>query len=257
MRLGTNSRYLLELLAALGIEALEALTKLPNYHKLVHCSSDQNFWRRANALLDKGLLASDAPRSTGNWVAQLTKSGKDAITDGIDPETEWSRPWDRQWRLFAFDLPQGRGAERQALRLWMKQRRLGMLQHSLWITPKDLGNWTADLNSRKIDPSAVALIRGEFEGGKAPIDYVNAAWDFEKTNAQYDRYLEFLGTQNPSVLGHDQMSDWFQSEVALWRAAFALDPFFPRELWPSIYLGEQAYAARKAAYQTWKDRLLG
>ncbi|OUW15296.1 MAG: hypothetical protein CBD18_09265 [Opitutales bacterium TMED158] len=257
MKLRANSRYILELLAALGSEAVQGFLRFPRFYKTVGCSSEDLFWRRSKALSERGLLTTSGERATGNWVATLTSKASETLSDGIEPETEWNTPWDKHWRLFAFDLPQNSGAQRQALRLWLKQRRFGKLQGSLWITPKRLDDWAGDLDRRKIDPNAVALMNGTFEGKGSPQSYARSSWNFALINERYQAYLDFLEARDPQTVDDGQFSDWFQSEIALWRKAFDLDPFLPRELWPKPYLGPQAYDARAKAFADWKSRLLG
>lgn len=260
MKIGANSRYFLELVTVLGFETLEALVTIPCFYKTISCSSEDNFWRRARSLQTKGLLTLDNDRDTGKWVSKLTQSGQASIDKGINPEAEWNTPWDGQWRLFAFDLPKDRGTERQALRKWLKQKRLGKLQGSLWITPKYLSNWTDELADRKIDPAAAFVLNGKFEGGSEPTDYVATAWDFDQINERYATHQKFLNQTNPETLDSKEFPEWFQKETALWRIAFETDPFLPRELWPTNsaidYQGPQALANRKHAYNTWKHKLL-
>lgn len=260
MKIGANSRYFLELVTALGFETLEALMTIPSFYRTISCSSEDNFWRRARSLQTKGLLTLDNDRNTGEWVSKLTQSGQASIDEGINPEAEWNTPWDGQWRLFAFDLPKDKGTERQALRKWLKQKRLGKLQGSLWITPKALSNWTDELANRKINPSAAFVLNGKFEGEGEPADYVATAWNFEQINERYSAHQEFLNQTNPGTLDPKGFPEWFQKETALWRIAFEADPFLPRELWPrnsaTNYQGPQALANRKHVYNTWKHRLL-
>ena len=257
MRLGANSRLILELVTVLGVETLEAIFRLPQFYKTVGCNSEKNFWRRSQLLKSNGLLDEKSDRTTGRWVASLTAAANEAIADGIEPEIEWEAPWDKQWRLFAFDLPQSEGTQRQALRLWLKQRRLGKLQGSLWITPKNLGDWTADLAKRRVDPTAVALFKGQFEGNTSTQSYIDSSWDFKRINERYQRYLNYLESQNAKTMAPKSFSESFHKEVDLWRAAFELDPFLPKELWPKTYLGPKALDSRKKYYATWKLRFEG
>ncbi len=259
MRIGGKSRYLLELIATLGIEAIEGLHLIPQYHRMINCSSERNFLRRTKALQDSGLIEFDKPRETGSWVARLTKSGKSIISGDIDPRTEWKAQWDGYWRLFAFDLPTNKSNERQSLRQWLKHNRLGKLQGSLWITPKNVDGNIDALKAGDADPSAIILFKGSFEGTHSNSDYVDTAWKFKSINERYARYINFLKRFRPESVTIEKLPEWFQKEVKVWREAFETDPFLPRELWSKEvqqnYLGPTALAAREDAYATWREKL--
>jgi len=259
MRIGGKSRYLLELIANFGLEAIEGMYLVPQYYRMINCSSESNFLRRTKSLQKSGLIEFNTPRETGAWVAKLTQSGRSAISGDIDPRTEWEAPWDGYWRLFAFDLPTNKNNERQILRQWLKQNRLGKLQGSLWITPKNVDGNVDALKARDADPSAIILFKGNFEGNRSNSDYVNTAWKFEQINARYARYLEFLKSDHPDTLSVETLPKWFQKEVRIWRDAFESDPFLPRELWSKeiqqAYQGPAALSAREGAYAKWQEKL--
>lgn len=47
---------------------------------------------------------------------RLTAQGRLHVLGGREPETQWARPWDGQWRLVLFDVPTGQNAQRERLR---------------------------------------------------------------------------------------------------------------------------------------------
>jgi len=260
MKLGATSRYLLELVTALGADTLESLFRMPHYYKMLDCPSESHFLRKANNLVSKGLLETGGNRASRDWVAKLTNLGTSSLGDEIDPQVEWGTPWDGHWRLLAFDLPKESGTERQALRKWLRSKRLGKLQGSLWITPKDLSNWAEDLVKSKVDPSSVLVIKGDFEGNADPLKYVKSAWNFERINQSYLEYIRFLENRRIDTIRYDQSSHWFRKEISLWRKAYDQDPFLPKELCPREktggYLGPKALKLRRRAYKKLKNWLL-
>ena len=260
MRLGSKSRYLLELLAAMGLETIETAIGAPYFYKAVCCSSEKNLRRRAKTLSDKGWIVWDDSRESGKWVAKITRAGRSAINDNIDPEKLWDAPWDGNWHILSFDLPQDRSRERQALRAWLKKLRFGRLQGSVWITPRDLGDWELQIAKLKVDPTAVIFIKGGFKGASNTKDYVKRAWNFELINNHYKSYLNFLSEGKPQIVSADAFANWFREETALWRVALESDPLLPKELWPAgfaaRYLGPKALKSRKTIYQNWKQELI-
>ena len=254
-----KSRYFLELLAVLGSSALEGMITIPQYQKMFSSSFDENFSRRLEHLREKGLIAVDSTSEKASWVASLTTKGKSLVKSSIDLESEWDRPWDKKWRLIAFDLPRNRTRERQALRKWMKDMRLGKLQGSLWITPRSLGGWSSDFENRRIDPSSVVFFEGRFSGVKSNEDHVSKAWDFSVINSRYSDYLDFVSRMTKKRISRPRFPSWFNEEIELWTHALEVDPILPRELWPresgSNYLGPEALSARRRFYRHWGRHL--
>jgi hypothetical protein len=60
------------------------------------------------------------------------------VLGGRDPEAQWARPWDGQWRLVLFDVPTGQNAQRERLRRYLRDKGFGYLQNSVWISPDPL-----------------------------------------------------------------------------------------------------------------------
>lgn len=260
MKLGRNSRDLLELMAVFGLESLEAVFALPSFYRLISCSSRQSFQRTTRLLERKGLVSSVENQSTrGDWVGTLTLKGKSIITDSIDPTTFWEANWDGNWRLMSFDLPTKATAERQALRNWLKRYRFGRLQGSVWITPRDLGDWSQELTDLNVDPQNIVFISGKLGATSQPSQFVEKAWDFERINRKYKKHRDFIAANPVQSHSHSDFKSWFRNESERWRDAHASDPFLPRILWPehfkTEYLGPPALKERARAYKEWKTIL--
>lgn len=257
MKLGPKSRDLLELLSILGLETMEAALHLPLLYKAGSSSSERSFHRRAQSLHDKGWIVWNDNSIDGKWMAKLTEQGKAKLYSGIDPQRFWNESWNGKWRLLSFDLPQFATRERQALRVWLKAHRFGLLQGSVWIPPRELGSWTLELARLKVDPSSVVSMLGGFQGADSDAHYARRAWDLDNINLNYRRHVDFLSTSGRPSL--ESFAAWFKQESTLWRAAFEADPFLPKPLWPkgfaSKYLGPDAYQARTDAYRQLADAL--
>ena len=220
--------------------------------------SERSFRKTTELLTRKGLLERQDPEDRGEWVSVLSSKGRSAINHNLNPTDLWSEPWDGKWRLFSFDLPRSAHAARQALRKWLESHRFGRLQGSVWITPRDLGEWTSQLEKINVDSMNTVYACGSLGNEGDPTYYISRAWNFDQINRDYEEYLNFIKT------GHSFRSsvfkDWFTKESSLWKKAFEKDPFLPKDLWTgdfqSGYLGPKALQERIRKYKAWKLELL-
>ncbi len=254
MRLGTRSKEILELLAVFSLETLEAAITLPRLYKVMSYSSERSFNKTTELLKRNGLIHLQDPEGRADWVSTLTSKGRSTINNDIDPEQLWSEPWDGNWRLMSFDLPSSATAERQALRKWLESYRFGRLQGSVWITPRNLGEWTSLLKELEVDSKNSIAMCGKLGDEKDQSSFIHRAWDFAKIGRAYEEYLRFVRIE-PSFKAA-AFREWFLEESSLWNRAFVIDPFLPRDLWTpelrSSYLGPAALQERNRRYKEWK-----
>lgn len=251
MRLGPKARHLLDLLFMTGIDVLEVAANPKRVlFDTVGWSSDRNFNRHLKELGEEGWVSWKDNHSEGSWVIAITESGKNALLENIDPEESWSHQWDKKWRTLSFDLPQGARRERRQLDAWLRKRRFGHLQGSVWISHRPYSDWTLEIEQLKIDPRAVLFQESVPLGTNKDSDYVESSWDFDQINALYESYISSLGSTPTKTLQNGAaVSNWFREDSTLWKTAFDLDPFLPEELLPSSYLGKTAWKARRKAYK--------
>ena len=260
MKLGPKSRNLLEIISLLGMETIEGIFSFPSFYRFANYSSQKSFKESLKRLEGNGWIVWDDSRATGDWVAELTSSGRSLIDGDLDPESAWNEPWDGKWRLLSFDLPRHADSQRRALREWLEKLRFGGLQGSVWITPRSLGNWTEALSGFKIDPRAVVFMTGDFGGANRSERYIMKAWDYRGINDRYKTYLNYIASGVPDIISAESFTEWFQKESHLWRQAFESDPLLPYDLMPSklksTYHGPKALAARKRVYENWGKAIL-
>lgn len=254
MHLSQKTKDLLELVV---MTSMDTLTKprrlhatLTDYAGWNHPSS---YLRQMRAIREKGLLSEIEPNKT-TWIPELTSNGIDAIAEQVDPERFWDQTWDGLWRTITFDLPTEDRKERQRLNTWLRNKRFGHLQGSLWLSTRPYDQWNEQIVSLNIDPRAVIFIEGKPLGPLSDNRVVQHSWPFEKVHTRYQEYQHFLDNKPPSVSSTDvstSLADWFKQESRLWRAATELDPMLPHELHPENYLGGHCWRARKRAFQVW------
>jgi DNA-binding transcriptional regulator PaaX len=254
MRLSGTSKLLLELVAHSIGDALGAITDRRRfYSSLVGYADDRDFAARWAALEHEGWIVWDDDRSDGKWVHSITKAGQEAAYDSLEPEREWGSVWDGKWRTISFDLPANARRERRQLDEWLRKRRFGRLQGSVWITHRPIDDWTEQLERRRVDPNAAIFLEGEIVGRLRPSKVASKAWNFDSINEYYRSYLEFAALDSQRVVGAVDAADWLGTESAAWNRAFKRDPFLPDALLPSGYLGKQAAKTRR---KLWRRRLL-
>ncbi|MDQ8202379.1 hypothetical protein [Pelagicoccus sp. SDUM812003] len=246
MNIGPKARLLMDLAFALGIESADGLLHLPTLYQSRSGHTDSQFQQLLLKLEERDWLDCETNEES-TWVRGLSHSGSEKLCDGISPIEMWNARWDGKWRVFSFDI-QGRSpATRFALRKWLQRRRFGKVQGSVWIAPRIVAGWDKELAKIDVGPASAIALEGSFLGATKPELLVQRAWKFGEINARYRDYLRFLETQR--LEAPEQFSEWYQTESQLWKAAFELDPFLPRDLWPqSDYLGPQALKARGEAY---------
>lgn len=257
MRLSQKTKGLMELVFMTGLDAFT------NSNRLQSCLSSYGDWehpssylRQMRSMQEKGLLKSEEQTQT-EWIPKLTANGIDAIAELVDPERFWNQNWDQNWRTVTFDIPASERKQRQRLDSWLQKERFGHLQGSLWLSARPYRDWNQEIVSLNIDPRAVIFIEGKPLGNLSNENIVKHAWQFDKINAQYEEYLQFLASPISAIEENSSaFIDWFRKESHLWRKALDIDPLLPRQLHPPSYLGQKSWAARKQAFSSWKAHLL-
>ncbi len=181
-------------------------------------------------------------------ILRLTEDGRRAAQGGIDPPSCWSRPWDRRWRIVAFDIPEASAALRTRLRRRLHEFRFGWLQNSVWLSPDPIDEFRAKLHEKTTFPDSLTFLEASPVGGESNDAMVSAAWDFPVLAKGYADYLEILRLRPGSRRPFESWVNWLRLEQRGWRRIVRLDPFLPRELLPAGYRGEQVWAARQEAF---------
>ena len=190
---------------------------------------------------------------------RLTEQGRLHALGGRDPETQWSRTWDRIWRLVLFDIPLAENPRRNHLRQYLRGRGFGCLQGSVWITPEPLTRECEILAGGQINPASLILLEGRPCGEESDMDLVAAAWDFKAINSNYARCLIVL-EQLPSISLSDPrgavaLEEWAREEQRVWLNAVTADPLLPQPLLPPTYLGRRAWQRRVEVLESARRKL--
>lgn len=181
-------------------------------------------------------------------VYRLSEKGRLHALGGRDPSILWAAPWDGRWRMLLYDLPSQEQAARKRLRLRLRAEGFGMLQQSVWVSPRSLSPELARLSHRGDDVSSLISVDTVPAAGEPAERIVQAAWDFAEIGRRYADHLRILKTAPRRAL--TQTADakalqiWATKERLSWRRIAEADPFLPRELLPRKYPGERVWAYR-------------
>ncbi|MBK1879089.1 PaaX family transcriptional regulator C-terminal domain-containing protein [Pelagicoccus mobilis] len=248
MRLGWRTKAILESLLIGTVDTLEMITHLrssrPHY---AGYSSDSEARRHLLRLEREGLIQIERRNAQSEWIARLTQQGREAVCDAIDPETEWAAPWEGTWSTITFDIPACQRNKRTELDLWLKKRRFGHMQGSVWVSHRTNPDILEDLRNLKVSLSSLAIFQGYIVSALSDAELARKVWNFDQINANYRKYLDHLNSRSSD---HDSPTNkrWFQVESQLWKTAFEADPFLTEHLLPSPYLGKTAFARRKTLF---------
>lgn len=168
---------------------------------------------------------------TGRWVERLREEMAPLAFDEADPKTCWARCWDQKWRLVAYDIPCQPHARRQKLWRWLKQNRLGLLQRSLWISAKPLGE-IRKLFHNAANTHTLLLWEASTPGGLKPVSIVEQAWDFAEIDSDYQAVLNLTAADITPVN--------IRMATLRWQNAVQADPLLPQGLYPKSFLGFRA-----------------
>jgi len=208
---------------------------------LRQCQSQQQAEWMLARLRQRRLIRSEGRGRSARIL--LTAEGATKVQH-FDPVSQWNKPWDGKWRLLAYDLPEQRRAERSALSHALRQRKIGLLQWSLWVWPHDLEPILSELLPREVGPRSLCgfvcdrLYLCEKEA------VVAAAWDFHGVDQAHQRHLDAaprLIVSLKSAKDLRQVSALARLEREAYSKAFADDPLLPRALWPAGYRGTAVF----------------
>ncbi len=134
------------LLTAAGIAGIAALLAVavmaPNAVQIFKFfDGDKNKIKKGLKRLNQQKLI-EIFEKDGEQMVKITEKGKQRILKYNFDELKIKRPkkWDGTWRIIAFDIPENRKRERDALRMKLKDLGAFKLQDSVFIHPFDCKN---------------------------------------------------------------------------------------------------------------------
>ncbi len=198
-------------------------------------------------LQKKGLLIQTNPKENLPHLV-LTDAAKSLRPAYQQPENHWNTKWNGLWYTLIFDVPEKERHYRDALRRLLKRMRMGCLQKSVWITPRDIRPEYSDLEKSAAVGSVAYLLESRTVLHLDQQEMVRNAWDFDHLYELHSWYLEVFGENlsfldQPTHAEKDLMTLLYQESEA-YIQTMQLDPLLPENLHPKNYLGRDVWDLR-------------
>jgi len=237
-----------EVFFALGQRSFPAIEIFP---------SKAAFHAAVYRLKKAGLLVSEERDGTKRLM--LTDPAWAVLDTVYRPDKLWDTDWDGYWYLFLYDVPETNREYRDVLRHFLKQQRMGCLQKSVYITPRDARPAFADLCAGADVAQYAYLFEAETVLGMDPMQVVQDAWPWVALRGQHEWYHDTYGPLLADVKGGEYSAESLRilarEEMSAYEAAMADDPFLPRDLLPSDYIGGAVFGIHSAFVESVKSHL--
>jgi len=183
----------------------------------------------------------------GEVYIRLTSQGSKKITRDFPLLLLQKRKWDKKWRVAIFDIQEVNKSTRDGLRKKLKELGFGMIQKSVFISPHDI---IQDL-SEFIKNSGLDEVVYTFEASNLTTGDVKGladkVWNLNALNEKYREIIEKIENNHlmttrdrvKMLNGEDQKSvvNLARELREKYLALILKDPFLPKELLPSDWMG--------------------
>ena len=182
------------------------------------------------------------------------------MTDpALHPQKRWNAKWDGIWRVLVYDIPEKERTFRIGLCRYLHKLRLGCLQQSVWVTPRDIRPEYDDLLKALDIQYDSYLFDARTVLGRKAQDIVGDAWNFREIQRHQSWFVEKCSSQvrriQSQALSQREIEQLAREEVFSYLSVMEKDPLLPRTLWPKGYRGESAYEHHLAFVTTVKECL--
>ena len=187
-------------------------------------------------------------RHDGSRVIALSGHGY-AVPDELNPERLWNKRWDGLWRVLVYDIEESERGFRNGLRNYLQRLRMGYLQQSVWVSPRDIRPAYADLQAALNVESVSYLFECRTVLSRKSHDVVDEAWDVDRLREDQEAYIhtwsDGVGKLRQS-LSTEEIGSLMREELLHFTEVMRRDPLLPRDLLPSGYRGMKAYGVHQA-----------
>lgn len=163
----------------------------------------------------------------------------------------YDSPWDGNWAIVVFSVPEAHRHTRHALRTRLRWLGFAPLYDGVWVSPHgSVEAATALLRELSVQTSTVVIGRTVPSG--SPASNPVHAWDLEKLRAQYQKFIdEFHPLLERVSCGDVGAAEGLLTRTKVmdtWRHFPNLDPELPAELLPDRWPRGEARATFAAIY---------
>lgn len=144
-----------------------------------------------------------------------------------------SEKWDGYWTVVMYDFPENKKTIRDYFRRKIKHLGFGAVQESVFVSPLNLIEAIQSLIEGEEIESQVWVLRSKRVFGLTNREVASVAWNLKEPNHLYELLLNIL----PKIKKQrrDLLNEWKKYFLAL----NLEDPYLPKELLPTDWLGEK------------------
>ncbi|TDL50218.1 phenylacetic acid degradation operon negative regulatory protein PaaX [Paenibacillus dendritiformis] len=157
--------------------------------------------------------------------------------------------WDGKWCIASYNIPEKERGIRDQLRKELAWLGFGMLTTSTWISPNDLTDKVRDIVESRGISGYVEIFRADHVAWSEPGQLVQKCWNIDEINAAYAEFIEAYRPSYERLLAMTEQREavpdgyCFVEKTKLvhrYRKFLFIDPDFPEELLPDVWLGKEA-----------------
>ncbi len=172
-------------------------------------------------------------------------------------------PWDREWHLVTYSIPESEREARDRLRQELTWLGFGMLANALWISPHNYQREVEQLADSLGIRSRVELFTARHEGFSDQADIVARCWDLSHINARYAAFIEKYEPLYEEHCRRLTSGDDFDPSLYFvhrfnliheYRRFPYVDPELPHELLPPDWCGDKAASLFKEYHELIADK---
>lgn len=176
---------------------------------------------------------------------KLTDEGRSQLPAYHRPEALWNTKWNGIWYVIIFDVPESERAYRDTLRRVLRRLRMGCLQKSVWVTPRDIRPDYDNLQQAANVHAISYLLESRTVLHLESTEIVGNAWDFNRLRSLQERYLNTFGENLELLKGSEPsesaMMNLLYKEAEAFVQCMRPDPLLPNELLPREYKGKNVF----------------
>lgn len=238
---------------------LEDSARMPGRINWGSTFRSQDAYRSAMFRLRKAGLVVRTSTQEGLPRIELGPAAESRRPPELRARTLWRQKWDGRWYVLMYDVPEKQRGYRDALRGFLERMRMGCLQRSVWVTPRDIRPEYDDLRQEiQIDRYAF-LLEATTVLGQPAADVVASAWDWGNLRRIQSWYCE-VGEESLARVRSDKLDRasvraLAREEVSAYLTVMRDDPLLPRDLLPQDYLGGAVYNLHRALVREIRRRL--
>ena len=189
----------------------------------------------------------------------LSDVGRSALPSYFDPEKQWDRTWNGIWYLMMYDIPEVDKTYRNVLRKFLKRMRMGCLQKSVWVTPKDIRPEFDDLSQAASLDGFAYLFEAKTVLGLPSCRVVEEAWNLDRLYFLQEHYCAMtqvnIDKLTASECSFEELAQLTRMAVDAYHSAFFEDPLLPAALLPKDYQGREVLLQHRKLFKLIDDHV--